>query len=411
MRVLVLSQWFRPEPNLIATSVAMGLKRLGHEVQVLTGFPNYPGGKLYPGYKIRPFHREVLDEVPVVRVPLYPSHDTSGVKRIATYSSFAVSASFFGVPRVTKPDVVYVYHPPATVGLPAIFLQMLRKVPFVYHIQDLWPDTLAATGMVDSKLIHRLVGKWCNLVYSRASELIVLSPGFKRLLIERGVPEAKINMIYNWADETTDKLDEVEPAIVAALDPDNRFNILFAGNMGQAQALEAVIDAARLVRDRAPYIQFVFIGSGVATTRLKEHAAQVGADNVLFLPRQPRSKIDAIMSLADVLLVHLKDDPLFSVTVPSKTQAYLAIGKPIMMGVAGDAAELVEIAQAGLRCQPENPKHIADVALQFYVMSDAEREALGRNGRAYYQRSLSMEQGVKGIAEVLERAAASNGRG
>ncbi|MFA5276610.1 MAG: glycosyltransferase family 4 protein, partial [Candidatus Omnitrophota bacterium] len=201
MRILLLSQWFQPELSFKGLPFARELSMLGHEVQVLTGFPNYPGGRIYDGYKIKFFQREMLEGIPVFRVPLYPSHDNNPLRRIANYASFAFSAASLGIFGIKRPDVIHAYHPPATIGLPALFLHMAYHAPFVYDIQDLWPDTLAATGMVNNKLILRLVGKWCNLIYSQAAKIVVLSPGFKEELIKRGVSEHKIEVIYNWCEE------------------------------------------------------------------------------------------------------------------------------------------------------------------------------------------------------------------
>jgi len=374
---------------------------LGHEVEVLTGFPNYPAGKLYPGYRIRFLQKEIIEGVPVTRVPLYPSHDASGFRRILNYMSYAFSAALIGPWVVKKFDVAYVYHPPATVGLPAIALRFLRGLRFVYDIQDFWPDTLQATGMFKNKFGIWIVTQWCKIVYKAASKIIVESPGFKRLLMERGAPEGKIEVIYNWADDTAIKPVAKNPALADKLGLSNRFNIMFAGNMGKAQALEAVLHTADLVKNDYPNIQFVFIGDGLETDNLKKISKDLKLANVLFLSRRPLSEIGEIMALADVLLVHLKDDPLFAITIPSKIQSYLAIGRPILVGVRGDAADLVLKAQAGLVCTPEDPLSIADRVGQFAQMSQEELCTMGENGRKYYQQELSLPIGATRLEGVF----------
>ncbi|MEI6501208.1 MAG: glycosyltransferase, partial [Armatimonadota bacterium] len=181
MRILFLSQWFDPEPAFKGLCFARELKRRGHEVQVLTGYPNYPGGRIYDGYRVRLLQREDMDGVPVLRVPLYPSHDRSGLRRFANYASFAASAASLG-PLVVKPaDVAYVYHPPGTIGWPAMVLKALRQIPFVYDIQDLWPDTVTATGMLHNPLAYRLLDGWLRFVYRQAGHITVLSPGFREV--------------------------------------------------------------------------------------------------------------------------------------------------------------------------------------------------------------------------------------
>ena len=402
MRILILSQWFDPEPTFKGMVFARELVRLGHDVEVLTGFPNYPGGKLYPGYRVRFLQREVVDGVSIIRVPLYPSHDGSAVRRILNYLSFAVSAAILGPFLVRKADVAYVYHPPATVAFPAMALRLLRGIPFVYDIQDLWPDTLSATGMVNSRKILTCVDLFCRLTYRMASKVVVLSPGFKRRLLERGVPDEKLAMIYNWCDEAqivSTTVGDEEPLL------NGRFNVVFAGTMGKAQALDAVLEAAQLLTVRLPKVQFVMVGGGIQVEHLEREKKRMGLGNVLFLPRRPVSEIGGLLSRADALLVHLKDDPLFAITLPSKTQAYLAIGRPIIMAVRGDAADLVERAGAGIACLPGNAQSIAEAVEKLVAMDKEQLDQMGEKGAEYYQKELALPVGTRKFEELFQAVA------
>jgi colanic acid biosynthesis glycosyl transferase WcaI len=401
MRILMLSQWFDPEPFYKGIPFAKELVKLGHEVEVLTGFPNYPEGKLYNGYRIKFFQRETIDGIPVIRVPLYPSHDTSATKRIANYVSFSVSATLFGLALVRRPDVIYVYHPPATISFPAIILSFFYRIPFIYDIQDLWPDTLAATGMLDSAPALWMVDKWCWFIYSQAAKIVVLSPGFKEMLIKRGVSCDRIEVIYNWCDEDHFQGGVRDENLARELGLSDRFNIVFAGTMGRAQALDRVLDAAVLLREKYPRVQFVFVGGGIYVKRLKAKANELRLRNVLFLPRRPVSEIGAILNLADVLLVHLKDDPLFRITIPSKTQAYMAAGRPILMAVKGDGSELVKRAKAGLTCTPEKPQSVAEAVEKFFIMSHEELELMGSNGKRFYEQELSLHIGAQRFEKIF----------
>jgi colanic acid biosynthesis glycosyl transferase WcaI len=398
MRILILSQWFDPEPTFKGLAFAKELVRRGHEVEVLTGFPNYPEGKLYPGYRVRPWQRECIAGIPVLRVPLYPSHDQSALGRVANYGTFALSAAL-GSAFVRRPDVVYVYHPPATIGLPAIALRMLRSVPVVYDVQDLWPDTVAATGMVHNKAALRLLDRWCRFVYRKADRLVVLSPGFKVALALRGVPGAKIEVIYNWCDEASVRPDGAPPIRLADA---GEFAIVFAGTMGLAQALDAALDAARICACSVPRARFIFVGGGVDRTRLEQRAAHLGLPNVRFVPRQPVQAMGSILAGGDALFVHLKDDPLFRITIPSKTQAYLAAGKPILMAVRGDAADLLSRSRAGLLCEPGNPASIAEAVCTLAQLSPPQLAEMGRAGRAFYERELSLAAGVTQFERVFQ---------
>lgn len=405
MRILMLTQWFEPEPTFKGLLFAQELVRQGHEVEVLTGFPNYPGGRVYPGYRIRPWQREVVDGVSVTRVALYPSHDNSGVRRALNYLSFAGTATL-AVPFLRRPDVVYVYHPPATVALPAMVLRALRGVPFVYDVQDLWPDTLSATGMVDGSRALGLVGRVMAGVYRRAAEVVVLSEGFRRRLVERGVPEEKLSVIHNWNAEDQISLPPPDGVLRGELGLGDAFTVVFAGTMGRAQSLDSVLDAAVLLRGD-PGVRWVFIGGGVQVDHLRARAAELGLDTVTFLERRPASEIGEVLAMADALLVHLKADPLFEITVPSKTQAYLMAGRPILMGVAGDAADLVAQSGAGVAFEPDNPAALAAAVAELRGLPQHERDEMGRRGQAFYASDLALEVGAARFATVLDRAARS----
>lgn len=405
MRILMLTQWFDPEPTFKGLAFAKELVRLGHEVEVLTGFPNYPGGKLYEGYKLRLLQRENINGISVLRVPLYLSHDGSALKRVANYASFTLSAAFMGALLVKPADVMYVYHPPATIGFAASFISMVRRIPFVFDIQDLWPDTLSATGMLNNHGILRLVDWGCKFIYRQAAKIVVLSPGFKEVLVARGVPAKKIEVIYNWCDEHNIQRESADSGLSEKLGLAGKFNIVFAGTMGKAQALDAVLDAANIIKYNQPKVQFVFVGGGIEVERLKQKTGEMGLPNVLYIPRMPMKEIGPILTIADVLLVHLRDDPLFLITVPSKTQAYMAAGRPILMAVRGDAASLVERGKAGLACIPEDSQGIAAAVEQFCSMSRQELDDMGERGRKFYETELSLAVGVNKFESLLKSIA------
>jgi len=403
-RVLLLTQWFDPEPTFKGLVFARELVRHGYEVEVVTGFPNYPGGKVYPGYKIRWLQRELIDGVQITRVPLYPNHDQSAIKRVLNYLSFAASALIYGLFMAKRPDVIYAYHPPLTVGVVASIIRLFRRIPVIYDIQDMWPDTLSVTGMINNQPTLSAVAAVCQWVYRRVDRLTVLSPGFRRLLVQRGVPESKIEVIYNWADESS------LAAPVGSLPTDfpdkERFCILFAGNIGKAQALDAVLGAAKRLQSLAPKVCFVLLGGGVEVARLQLQAQVMELDNVFFFPPVPMAEVGTYLNAADVLLVHLRKDPLFEITIPSKTQAYMASGKPLLMAVEGDAAMLVREADSGRVVKSEDAEDLAQAVLDLYQMNRPQLEALGRNAKRYYQMHLSLEVGVRRFAEAFTRVKA-----
>jgi glycosyltransferase involved in cell wall biosynthesis len=403
MRILFIAHYFQPEPNFfVGLPFAKTLRDRGHQVQVLTGFPNYPGGKIYDGYKIKFIQRQELDGIPIIRVPLYPSHDRSSFGRILSYISLSLSQAAIGPFTVDKADVAYVSQGPATIGLPAIIHKVFRRIPFVYSIQDLWPDTLGSTGMFNSRIGFAIVDKWCRYVYKKAAKITVISPGMKNILIERGVPQEKIKVIYNWCDDSLIYRGNPDLNLKKTLAMDGKFNIVFAGNMGKAQAMDSVINAAEIVSRTNNNIQFVFIGSGVEVESLKQKTKDLSLTNVIFHGRKPISEIGPILRLADVLLVHLRDDPLFKITIPSKTQAYMAVGKPILIGVKGDAADLVEKAGAGLSCEPDNPQSIAQTVKKLYEMDKNQLLQMGINAMNYYDLNLSFQTAVDSYIKVFD---------
>ena len=385
---------------------ARELVRQGFEVEVITGFPNYPGGRVYPGYRVKLIQKEVIDGVNVTRVPLYPSHDKGAKGRILNYASFAASSLFYGLFFAKKADVMYAYHPPLTVGVTAALLRFFRRIPVVYDIQDMWPDTLRATGMFSNERALKLVSRVCDWVYKRVDYIVVLSPGFRRLLIERGVPSAKIDVIYNWCAE--DSIADRGGDLPAGF-PAEGFRVLFAGNMGKAQALPAVLEAAEILAHEAPTARFVFLGGGVEVDRLKEMAESKGLANVSFLPAVPMNEVGKYLGAADALLVHLKKDPLFRVTIPSKTQAYMAAGKPIIMGVDGDAADLVCEAKCGYVAVSENPRSIADAVMKLMCISVEQREEMAGRSKAFYMERLSLRAGVAAFGEIFKKIGRRSG--
>jgi colanic acid biosynthesis glycosyl transferase WcaI len=413
MRILLLMQWFDPEPQIKGLVFAKKLRDLGNEVEILTGFPNYPGGKLYQGYSIKPFQVEMMDGIRVMRVPLYPSHDNSALRRALNYVSFGASSCLAGLFVVDRKAVIYACGPPVTVGISAALISLVRRVPFVYDIQDLWPDSLGATGMFNSSFGFRVVARVCKWVYKRSTHITVQSPGVRDRLVARGVDQAKISVIFNWCDESSIDIRGfgIENATQGGIVNGTRatFDVLFAGNIGKAQAMDAVLEAARIQEDDTPSIRLLLLGGGVEVPRLKEAVREQGIDNVSFLPRVPMSEVGAILARADALLVHLKDDPLFRITVPAKTQAYMAAGKPILMAVAGDAADLVMKSGAGICAQPSNARSIADAIRQLAIMAPENLRKMGERGREFYWKNMSLDVGTRKFLSIFQRALGQNG--
>lgn len=395
MRIMYLTQWFEPEPNIIkGLAFVRALEAAGHEVTVVTGLPNYPTGKLYPDYRFRFIQREIISGVRVVRLPLYPSHDNSSLRRSLNFLSFFLSALFYCLFRRKHFDLAYVYHPPITVGLAAALAGQLRRLPFMLDVQDLWPDTVAATGMAGGRGLSGMLGLLCDFVYREAQAIIVQSEGMRRALVERGVPEAKLTAIRNWAD-----LDDGASQAGSATAPaSGRFRIVYGGNFGRAQSLDTVVDAAAIIERERSDIEIILYGDGVEAARLRERADAAGLTNLRFEERLDKRAVASVFARADALLIHLADDPLFAITIPSKTQYYLAMGRPIVAGIAGEGADLLRESGAALVSPPARPAALARAICALADTPGEERNAMGERGQDFYRERLSFE---RGIAETL----------
>lgn len=394
--VLLVTQWFEPEPTFKGMAFAKKLQQLGYEVSVLTGFPNYPGGKIYEGYKIKPISKSLIDGVKIYRCALYPSHNNSKLKRFANYISFALSAALVAL-FMRRPSVAYIYHPPGTIGLVAWVLKYFRNVPFVLDIQDLWPDSLRATEMIRSQRITTLVGIWMKRLYKDAAKIVVLSEGFKNRISENGIPPGKIEVIPNWADEN--KLANFSNP--ADLEPKPTLSVLFAGTLGRAQALENVIDAARILKQDST-ISFKFIGDGTEKEKLVDYAKRLKLQNVEFIAPVPMEEIASFLEKADVLLVQLSGDPLFEITVPSKIQAYLFMGKPVLAGVTGEARRIIHESNSGFSYDSSNPVELVAAIKKFQSLSNSKRVYFGQNGKSYYEKNLSIDKGAEAFSQIFQ---------
>ena len=275
MRILYITQWFEPEPAFKGMEFARALAARGHEVEVATGFPNYPGGKLYPGYRLRLWQRECLGEcvgeIVVHRLWLYPSHDRSGLGRALNYLSFFLSLLVFGLLRGRRYDVIYVYHPPITPALAATLFGWLWRIPFLVDIQDLWPDSVLATGMLPARM-GRVLGAACRLVHASAARIVVQSRGIAERLRQRGVPVKRLEVIYNWSSYAAGGGE-----VSARTLPTGGITCVYGGNLGQAQALETVIAAAVIAAARVPGFQLHLFGDGIERARLEALVAGDGS--------------------------------------------------------------------------------------------------------------------------------------
>ncbi len=407
MRILVVSQYFWPENFRVNDLVKEWVLR-GHQVTVLTGIPNYPAGKVFDAYQAQPIAFAAYKGAEVVRVPMLP-RGSGGLRLMLNYMSFVVGGGVLGPWRLRgKPaDVIFVFEPsPVTVGLPAVWLGKIKKAPVVFWALDLWPDTLAAIGVVRSPRVLGWVGHLVGYIYNRCTLVLGQSRGFLGSIARYCDDRAKIRYFPSWAEHVFMD-DSIKPAPEVPEWTDG-FTVVFAGNIGEAQDMPAVLDAAERLKDDTR-IRWVIVGDGRKSDWLQAEVARRGLDKQVLLPgRFPVERMPSFYAHADALLVSLKRDPVFSMTIPGKVQSYLIAGIPLLGMLDGEGAAVIRDAQAGLTCDAGDSAGLAQAVLALAAMPTAERKQMGLNGREYTQQEFGRAQLMDRLEALLAEAVAIN---
>ncbi len=411
MRIGFIAQWFAPERGSAAqaTSIAEAMVRQGFEVDVLTGFPNYPEGKIYPGYRIRAHQLDRREGMRVHRVPLMPTHRPNVLSRTVNYVSFGTSAAVAAPTCLHEAQAVLVHLTPALPGVAAATLKALRGVPYVLHVQDLWPDTVTSSGFLSPRLrpvveppLHLLL----DGLYRGASAVAVTSPGMATKVAARGIPEEKIHFAPNWADEGIFRPETADPSLRSqwGLRP---FTIMYAGNLGVFQELGTLLDVAARTKD-LPHVGYAIVGGGVKLDSLRDRVQREGLTNVTFIPAQPFDQMTGVLAQGDLHYIALSDLPLFSLTLPSKVQATLAAGRPILGALRGDAARVINESGAGACCEPGDVAGLERTVR--HLSADPEAASLAAAAaRNYYEANFSERSSSSVLADLLRAAAAREG--
>lgn len=405
MKVGLLTQWYEPEPGPAAlpSGLARGLAARGHDVRVVTGFPNYPGGRIADGYRQQRRLNERAGRVLVRRVALYPSHDQSVVRRALNYGSFAVSALASGLDVLNDVDVLWVNYSPVTIGLPMLWHQRRCGTRVLLHVLDLWPDTVAASGLGGSRVsrVDRPLHGWCSRMYRAAGTVAYISPGVGEILERRGVPRAKLAYAPMWADESVHSAAPTPAERGWGLSPDT-VALVYAGTIGGAQQLGTLIHACAKVRHLD--LCCLIAGSGTREAELRHLAERLGANNVSFLGRLSPPEVKQLMAASDVQYIGLNDHPLARITMPSKVQAALASARPIVGSVAGDAAAVVRRA-GGWVAKPGDVAGLASCLNELMQSGRHGLTARRERARGLYEAEFSFNTGLNRIEDILKRLA------
>lgn len=394
MKVLIVTQYYWPE-NFRVNDLAEALVGRGHRVTVLTGLPNYPGGRLFRGYGFSGPYWEEHAGISIVRVPLIPRGSGNRIRLALNYLSFALAASVLGPMRLSRDfDAIFVHEPsPVTVALPAIVMKQRTGAPITLWVLDLWPESVAATGAARSPRLLGWISRLVRFIYRRCDRILVSSRGFTSRVEAAGGAARSIRYFPNWAESLYEPRPRTLPPPAPL--PDG-FRVMFAGNVGAAQDFPTILDAAAQIKAEAR-IHWVILGEGRMLDWVRSEIARRGlTGTVHLLGQHPVTSMPAFFAHADAMLVSLSDDPVFALTVPGKVQAYLACGRPILAMLDGEGAQVVRDARAGITCPPGNGDALAQSVLALARMDRAEREQLGANGlahsRAEFDRDTLMTQ-------------------
>jgi glycosyltransferase involved in cell wall biosynthesis len=402
VKLLIVSQYFSPE-HFIINDIVRTLVAQGHDVVVATGKPNYPDGKIFSGYRAWGCQRDqYLDCVDVFRVPLWPRGKGGAGNMVLNYLSFVVTglAFFPWLLRKRKFDAILVFAPsPITQVIPAIALKWIKRAPLSVWVQDLWPESLAATGFVKNRSVLKLVGAMVRAIYACCDRLLVQSHAFIEPVASYAARD-KVVYYPNSIDTSPPRTNVPIPhELLSVLD--QYFCVLFAGNLGTAQALDTLVQAAIHLRDVSD-IRLVLVGSGSRMDWLKAQKQIHGLDNLILPGRFPGEAMPDIFARSAALLVSLNDELIFTQTIPSKIQAYLAAGRPIIASLNGEGARIVLDAGAGLSSPAEQVLPLVEAIRKMHSLSEVEREEMGRSARAYFDRNFDMSVQVRRLTDLLQ---------
>ncbi|WP_313636329.1 glycosyltransferase family 4 protein [Empedobacter sp.] len=399
MNILIVTQYFYPE-TFKSTDLAFELQKRGYQVTVLTGIPNYPEGKIYDGYGYKKKRNQNIEGVEIVRSLLLPRGKGGGIRLFLNYYSFAFFASLKArkLAHQKKYDAIIVHEPsPITQFYPALTVKKIQKTPIYFWVMDLWPESLEIAGGVKNKRILSYYKRVVQCFYKESEKILITSKGFRKSILEKGNFANKIEYFPNWAEESISEGETNYPI------PDlpEGFKILFAGNVGEAQDMDTIMKAALLLKNYKE-IKFIIVGDGrkmsFVQEFVKEHQLQ---ETVHTVGRFPVEAMATFFAEADLLLVSLKDDPIFNLTVPAKVQAYMSSGKPILAMLNGEGAETINEADCGFTVPSSDETKLADVIKKAANFDKAILEEKGRNGKKYFSERFTLKSCIDNLERIL----------
>lgn len=395
MKILVVTQYFWPEEFRI-NDICKGLKEAGHEVEVLTGLPNYPEGKIYEGFSWLKKGVKEHDEIKIMRVPIIPRGKNSSLMLGLNYLSFMINASLKALTLTRgKYDRIFVYQvSPITSAIPAILLSKLKNIPSYIYIQDLWPETLYSIININNKKLRNIMKKICNKIYNSFDKLLIASRGYENILLNEGIIKEKFEYFPQWAEEF---YSEVSGEKIKKDD----FIVTFAGNIGKAQSVNTIIEAANLAKN-INNIKWQIIGDGSEFENIKEIVKGYSLENtVKLLGRKPAKDMPKYFSNSDGLIVTLKNEEILRVTLPAKIQSYMAAGKPILASISGEGNKVIIESGCGLVCEAEDYEALYENVIKLYNMSEKDRQNIGINGKMFFKNNFARNKLLNKLETIM----------
>ncbi|SIS45268.1 Glycosyltransferase involved in cell wall bisynthesis [Kaistella chaponensis] len=399
MKILIVTQYYFPE-SFKSNDLSFELQKRGHEVTVLTGLPNYPEGKMYDGYGVFKNRKQEINGVKVIRSLLLLRGKGGGIRLFLNYFSFAFFASIkaFFLNFGNKYDAVIVHEPsPITQFYPALLLKKLQNAPVYFWVMDLWPESLEIAGGVKNKFILNFFKKMVITFYKNSEKILITSKGFKNSIVEKGDFENKLEYFPNWAEDSISEGDQNFPV------PDLPvgFKVMFAGNVGKAQDMESIMNSALALKDHSE-IKFIIVGDGRKMPFVQDFIEKNNLQKTVFtVGRFPVEAMASFFAKADVMLVSLKDDKIFNLTVPAKVQAYMSASKPIVAMLNGEGAEIIEEAKCGLAAPAGDSNKLAETILKMASLPKEELLQMGENSRNFFQANYQLSTCIDNLERIL----------
>lgn len=395
MKILVVTQYFWPEEFRI-NDICKGLKEAGHDVEVLTGLPNYPEGKIYKGYSWFKKGVKEYNGIKIMRVPMIPRGKNSSMMLALNYVSFMVNASLKSLTLMGKKyDRVFVFQvSPITSAVPAIILSKLKKIPSYIYIQDLWPETFYSIINIKNKKVRSKMKNICNKIYNSFDKLLIASKGYEDILLREGFKKNKFEYFPQWAEDFySESLKKVS---------ENRiFTVTFAGNIGKAQSVDTIIEAANLAKENKN-IKWQIIGDGSEFENIKDLVKKYSLENTVdLLGRKPAKDMPKYFSSSDGLIVTLKNEEILKVTLPAKVQSYMAAGKPIIASISGEGSRIIKESKSGLVGEAEDYKALYENVIKLYDMKENERICIGNNGKEFFKENFTRDKLLNQLEVIM----------